>query len=129
MERLVDAGRFCFYLMRSCRQLILGEVRPKTCEDYVERKIVKDSWRGGSIMSLQETSERKFMANTKNTNTARMVKFRDVSGDEHFGMLLKNNSLVCFCCGGMLKSKEYRIVQEYDMDWAVIDNALKEMMG
>lgn len=69
------------------------------------------------------------MANTKNTNTARMVKFRDVSGEEHFGMLLKNNSLVCFCCGGMMKSKEYRIIQEYDMDWAVIDNALKEMMG
>ena len=59
---------------------------------------------------------------------AKMVKFRDAykkDPEEHFGILLKNGSLICMCCGGILKAKEYKIIQEYDMDWQLIDETLK----
>ena len=63
---------------------------------------------------------------------ANMVVFRDLndkSGEKHFGIKLGNNSLLCFCCGGLLKSKEYKVIQELETDWPETEKALKQAYG
>lgn len=64
--------------------------------------------------------------------TANMVVFKDAkdkNSENHFGIKLGNNSLLCLCCGGLLKSKEYKIVEEYYTKWPEIEQALKQQYG
>ena len=61
---------------------------------------------------------------------SQLVKFVDThegDGEEHFGILLGDGTLLCLCCGGTVGKGDYKIREEFDDDcWSTVDNALAE---
>ena len=61
---------------------------------------------------------------------SQLVKFVDThegDGEEHFGILLGDGTLLCLCCGGTVEKGDYEIREEFDDDcWSVVDNTLAE---
>ena len=56
-----------------------------------------------------------------------LVKFKDLLEDnpeEHFGLLLSDDTVFCFCCGGILEKEDYEIIEKFD-GLAYLDETLK----
>ena len=60
-----------------------------------------------------------------------LVKFRDdleedpKNNEEHFGVLFNDGDILCFCCGSVLESDQYKIIENYK-GFAYLDETLKE---
>ena len=45
-----------------------------------------------------------------------LVLFKDTLEDNaepHFGFLLNDNTILCFCCGGIIEEDDYKIIKHF----------------
>ena len=61
-----------------------------------------------------------------------LVYFKDnlIEGEheEHYGILFEDNTVLCFCCGGVLEDGDYIILENYE-GFDNLDETLKKHFG
>ena len=60
-------------------------------------------------------------------NAISLVRFEDIkeeNPDKHFGILFKNGSILCLCCGGYIWPGDYKLIEDYK-GFSYLDDTLK----
>lgn len=61
----------------------------------------------------------------------RLVKFVDILEENnmtpHYGILLPDKTIICFCCGGIVSPKDYVILED-NIPWQYLDETTKEYL-
>ena len=74
------------------------------------------------------------MRNSKDNDTDqlyRLVKFVDVLEDDNMvprcGILLPDETIICFCCGSIIEKEDY-VILDKNVSWRQLDDITRKFM-